>query len=131
MPERHRALNSLVEHVSEQVAKAAHALNEAAQELETIRHLIEQEHWWHEEQVKRPAMYGYGPIEGTKKDLARWIFPDMKDPRCLETANRTPGIIWVVKVPENRPEIRYQVWFTSQSMFQDAHARKFSELKTR
>ena len=129
MPAHHRALSSLITNVTEQVEKAASALESAKEELKTIRHLVDQENWWHEEHVKRPAMYCYGPIEGTKKNFAKWIFPDLRDPRCIENANRKPGIIWVVKLPGNRPQNRFQVWFTSNSMFQDAQARKISDLK--
>ena len=131
MSDHHRALNSLVASVSEQVEKALSMLQISGEELKTISHLIQQENWWHEEHIKRPDMYCYGPIEGTKKDLARWIFPDLKDPRCIEKANQKPGIVWVVKLPENRPQNRFQTWFTSKSMFQDAQSRKISELKTR
>ena len=127
----HRALISLVSHAEEQVAQASRALLAADENLKTIRHLVEQEHRWHEEHVKRPEMYSYGPLEGSKKNLARWIFPDLKDPRCLENANQTPGIVWVIRLNGNRPEKRFQVWFTSNSMFSDAQTRKIGKLKTR
>ena len=129
MSNQHRALNALIQSVSDRVERAFRALRSAQNELETIRHLIVPENWWHEEHVKRPTMYSYGPIEGTKKDLARWIFPELKDARCLETANRTPGIIWVVKLPASRPKGRFHAWFTSNSMFRDAQTRKLVELK--
>ena len=131
MSVHHRAMMSLVESVEEQVTKGMDALLLARAELQTIRHLIEQKAWWHDETLRRPAMYRFGPIEGTKRNLARLIFPDLKDPRCLENANRKPGIVWAVRLAGNPPRNRFQVWFTSKSMFRDAQARKISELKKR
>jgi hypothetical protein len=75
--------------------------------------------WSHSEEEPRPSQYAYGPISGTKKDLAKWYLPGKADPRAFQTAGEE-GRVWIVRRSRNY----FDVYFTTQNKYAEANAKK-------
>ena len=78
---------------------------------------------WHECDVTPPSEYAFGPLTGTKKQLAKWIMQD-DDPRNLDT-KLDNDVYW------GREDKRTQssVWFRTQQKYSEANGRRLADAK--
>ena len=80
--------------------------------------------WFHPASDAPPESHPFGPLEGTQKEIASWLYPDGKPDRrrLIEKANSKS--IWGKKINKRK----YEVWFRTQNDFD--RAVKFKEARS-
>ena len=80
--------------------------------------------WFHQSRDDRPEKFKFGPLSGTKAELARWILPlsGKQDPRALESRARRQRV-WIFQ--ENRTS--YEAYFEDERTWAAANQRRLLE----
>ena len=77
---------------------------------------------WRHANCDPPANFCHGPITGNKSQLLRWLLPQAKDVRTLDSQLKS-GIFW------GRQEGRYRfsIWFSTQQKYAEANRRRLED----
>ncbi|MCC7420001.1 MAG: hypothetical protein IT428_06970 [Planctomycetaceae bacterium] len=80
--------------------------------------------WFHECRESMPKEFRFGPLEGSLKELAKWIFPQEADPRTIASSARRQqfGVFQVHRT-------LYEIWFRSDDRLQQAKAKQEAAAK--